>query len=61
MLDDDDDDDDEDDDDDDFLFFFTGLMPSVHVCSTTQVDVCKRVIHLYRSVVLEVPMEPSTW
>lgn len=26
-----------------------------------QVDVCKRVIHLYRSVVLEVPMESVTW
>lgn len=26
-----------------------------------QVDVCKRVIHLYRSVVLEVEMEPATW
>ena len=26
-----------------------------------KVDVCKRVIHLYRSVVLEVPMEPTTW
>ena len=53
--------DDDDDDDDDNFYFFTGLMPSVHVFFTTQVDVCKRVIHLYRSVVLEVPMEPSTW
>lgn len=26
-----------------------------------QVDLCKRVIHLYRSVVLEVPMDPVTW
>ena len=37
----------------------TGLM--LCVFSATQVDICKRVIHLYRSVVLEVPMEPSTW
>ncbi|XP_015748579.1 PREDICTED: ral GTPase-activating protein subunit alpha-1-like, partial [Acropora digitifera] len=26
-----------------------------------KVDLCKRVIHLYRSVVLEVPMDPVTW
>ncbi|XP_048586068.1 ral GTPase-activating protein subunit alpha-2 [Nematostella vectensis] len=26
-----------------------------------QVDVCKRVIHLYRSIVLEVQMEQATW
>ena len=44
----------------DINYLFNYLL-YLHVVFTLQVDVCKRVIHLYRSVVLEVPMESTTW
>ncbi|KAK3718791.1 hypothetical protein QZH41_014047, partial [Actinostola sp. cb2023] len=37
------------------------LVPEVSEVLVKQVDICKRVIHLYRSIVLEVAMETKTW